>query len=236
MGYRYKTTVWCYYQAEFSTSFSLSTVLIYRMHTTFKSIALALIATITTTVCSASMTKVCMIFLVLSYLFTQFLQGTRETNTCADTSLARVIYQGYNSAFVKHVLNFHSHFVSANTGQGTADAAFWNLQGPVFKAWPTQQPFTAPLFRLESSSKDDFLFALGTDAQTPPKVSGFGSAFLTAWVYNASDCGGVPLMSAVMTAQTDHYYTTDPDEHAGLLADGWTDAGVVAFVLPLPTF
>jgi hypothetical protein len=39
-------------------------------------------------------------------------------------------------------------------------------------------------------------------------------------------------MSAAFAAQTDHYYTIDAEEHAGSLADGWTDSGVVVFVLP----
>lgn len=40
-------------------------------------------------------------------------------------------------------------------------------------------------------------------------------------------------MSAVLASETDHNYTTDSDEHAGLLANGWTGGGVVAFVLPV---
>jgi hypothetical protein len=76
---------------------------------------------------------------------------------------------------------------------------------------------------------------VGADAQTPPVVGGFSTSGLVAWVYDTAVCDSVPLMSAVLAAQSDHYYTTDPDEHAALLAAGWTDGGVVAFVLPLPT-
>lgn len=76
---------------------------------------------------------------------------------------------------------------------------------------------------------------LGADAQTPPIVGGFSVQGILAWVYNTAVCGSVPLMSVALAAQTDHYYTTDPDEHASLVAAGWADNGVVAFVLPLPT-
>lgn len=108
------------------------------------------------------------------------------------------------------------------------------FQGAVFKGWPTQQPFTTPLFRLGAPNNNDFVFLLGADAQTPPVVSGFGSTgvLIVAWVYNTSVCDSVPLLSAVRAASTDHYYTTDPDEHTGLLSRGWKDGGVVAFVLP----
>lgn len=76
---------------------------------------------------------------------------------------------------------------------------------------------------------------IGEDAQTPPVVSGFENAGLIAWVYDTAVCGSVPLMSVSLPAKTDHYWTTDAAEHAGLLNEGWTDSGVVAFVLPLPS-
>jgi hypothetical protein len=108
------------------------------------------------------------------------------------------------------------------------------LQGPVFKAWTTQQNFTVPLFRLATSGGLEQVFMTGIDAQTPPVLNGFSAIDISAWVFNQSACGTVPLMSAGLASQTDHYYTTDPDEHSGLIADGWKDGGVVAFVLPLP--
>lgn len=63
---------------------------------------------------------------------------------------------------------------------------------------------------------------IGTDAQTPPTVKGFSASAtdLVAWVYDTAECDSVPLMSAVLAAESDYYYTTDPDEHAALLALG----------------
>ncbi|KAF5330991.1 hypothetical protein D9619_005228 [Psilocybe cf. subviscida] len=165
-------------------------------------------------------------------------KNIRSAQTCADPSLARTIVQGFSSLLTSHVIDFHYVFVNLNTAQGSQEAVLWSYQGAIFKAWPTQQSFTVPLFRLAKGVGIDYVFMVGPDAQTPPVLSGFvpdGGA-IVAWVYDTPVCGSVPLMSAVFANQTDHYYTTDPDEHAGLLSDGnWSDGGIVAYVLPLTT-
>lgn len=155
---------------------------------------------------------------------------------CADQSLAQTVYQGFAGTFLAHVLNFHWAFVDYNSRQ-SAGPAFWTFQGPVFKAWPTQQTSTVPLFRMTTPTNSDFVFMVGTNAQTPPTKSGFATSTgdIVAWVYNTAVCGSVPLMSAVLAAQSDHYYTADPNEHTALLTAGWADSGVVAYVLPLST-
>ncbi|KAF5314939.1 hypothetical protein D9619_007533 [Psilocybe cf. subviscida] len=160
--------------------------------------------------------------------------STRSANTCADPSLSKTFFEGYDGLNTAHLMDLHYSLVNVDSVQASAPPLVI-FQGAVFKAWPTQQPFTVPLFRLGAANNNDFVFMVGADAQTPPIVSGFGATGtpIIAWVYNTAVCGSVPLMSAVLAKQTDHYYTTDPDEHAGLLSLGWTDGGVVAFVLPL---
>lgn len=76
---------------------------------------------------------------------------------------------------------------------------------------------------------------IGPDSKTAPIVSGFNTDVeVIAWVYNTPVCGSVPLLSLTYAPLTDHYYTTDADEHAGMIAGaGWTDTGVIAYVLPL---
>lgn len=77
----------------------------------------------------------------------------------------------------------------------------------------------------------------GADAQTLPVVSGFNTsaADIAAWVYDTAVCDSVPLLGASLAAKSDHYYTTDANEHAELLSLGWVDTGIVAYVLPLPS-
>lgn len=76
----------------------------------------------------------------------------------------------------------------------------------------------------------------GDDAETPPTLDGFDATGRVLWVYDSGGCSdSVPLLSAVSASATDHYYTTDPDEHAELLSCGcgWVDDGMVAHVLPM---
>lgn len=80
-----------------------------------------------------------------------------------------------------------------------------------------------------------YIYRTGVDATTPPVVSGFNTdVALLAWVYDSPVCGSVPLMSTVWAQMTDHYFTTSAFEHDWLvaIAAGWTDSGVVAYVLP----
>lgn len=80
-----------------------------------------------------------------------------------------------------------------------------------------------------------YTYMIGTDAQTPPVVSGFNTDVeVIAWVYSTQVCGSVPLMSAKYAPATDHFYTTIQDDHDGLATfAGWVDTGVVAYVPPL---
>lgn len=136
-------------------------------------------------------------------------------------------------------MNFLYAFVHSNTAQGQVNTGpMWTMQGTAFKAWASQQPATVPLYRLGTPSLSDYIFKLGTvDPQTqtpsPPTVNGYNTNIgLTAWVYDSATCGSVPLLGASYTLLSDHFYTTDEDEHAGLIANGWTSAGVVGYVLP----
>lgn len=140
-----------------------------------------------------------------------------------------MVYQSYFSPTTAHALDYHFIWVSTNSKQPQQ----WGLQGPAFKAWRTQQPQTVPLFRLNQANGNDYVVAIGADAQTPPVISGFPVTILLGWVFNTPDCGGVPLMSLVLPGASDHYYTTDPDERDGLVASSWTDGGIVAYVVPV---
>ncbi|KAF5326777.1 hypothetical protein D9619_003880 [Psilocybe cf. subviscida] len=158
--------------------------------------------------------------------------ASRTDNTCADPSLADVVIEAFSGSKLAHFIHFRSAFVNGDSLQ-TAGPPLWSFQGPVFKAWRTQQPFTVPLFSLVTPASNDLVFLIGSDAQTPPIFNGFVNNGLVAWVYDTAVCGSVPLLSAVLAAQSDHYWTANVNEHADLLAHGWADGGVVAYVLPL---
>jgi hypothetical protein len=143
------------------------------------------------------------------------------------------VFQAYTSALSFHALNHHWAFVNVNS---VNVANVWTDQHPAFRAWATQQPFTVPLFELAIANLDEYIFMIGPDVATPPVISGFNSSVgVIAWVYDTPVCGSMPLMSAVLPSQRDHYYTTDASEITGLTKVGWSDTGIVAYVLPSAT-
>ncbi|KAF5309469.1 hypothetical protein D9619_012447 [Psilocybe cf. subviscida] len=156
---------------------------------------------------------------------------TRTINTCADPSLAETVFQAFRAASTVHVLNYRYGYEHVNT---QSEANFWQDIQPAFRAWPTQQNFTVPLFQLATADRTQYIYQIDDDAQTPPVVNGFNTdVFIIGWVYDSQVCGSVPLMTTAFPAFTDHYYTISAFEHGGLVSAGWTDRGVVAFVLPL---
>ncbi|KIJ48855.1 hypothetical protein M422DRAFT_247220 [Sphaerobolus stellatus SS14] len=151
----------------------------------------------------------------------------RAADTCADPTLADVWVGAYSPSQTAHVIRATWAFVV-----NIAIGGDWQIQGPVFRAWETPQEFTVPLYQLSKPDGSDFLFLPSTDGN-PPTVAGFENSGITGYVYATQVCGSVPLLVAANAATTDHWYTTNALQHSLLVADGWTDAGVAAFVLPL---
>lgn len=113
---------------------------------------------------------------------------------------------------------------------GNGDYAF---QANIFRAWNTPQPFTFPLHRLFNPTVQDFIFVLSTDGTTPV-VAGYQENFIPAYIYSTQVCDSIPLYSVARASATDHFYTTVLSERDDMINRwGWTDSGIIGFVLPL---
>lgn len=158
-------------------------------------------------------------------------QVARGTEACADTSSTVVIYQSYNAGSTAHLLNYRFAFENYNS---QLQALIWADLHPMFRAWTTQQNSTVPLFQLATADRSQYIYRVGADARTPPVVSGFSTdVFIVGWVYDSQMCGGVPLTGVTLERVTDSYFTTSAFEHDSLVNGGWTDNGIIAFVVPL---
>lgn len=157
-------------------------------------------------------------------------QATRSPNSCADPSLVQTVYQAFNAPGTTHQLNWLYAFDNSNSASATLTFA---NELPAFKAWPSQQDFLFPLSQLASTTTTHVIYALGASAASPPIIAGFVNQGIIAWAYSTQVCNSVPLLSATLAGATDTHYTIDPFVHSGLVADGWNNDGVVAFVLPL---
>lgn len=164
-----------------------------------------------------------------------YVHQPRAANTCADPSLADIVVQSYSSANIAHILDFIGGIVATDSTEN----GDWIIQTQSFRAWSSNEPFTVPLFRFFRSSPNiDYRYAIGQDISSPPTppagwsldTSG-GVAF--AFIYPTQSCGSVPLMGVSNAFVGDHWYTTNTRERDGFIQGGWTDEGVVGFVLPL---
>ncbi len=111
----------------------------------------------------------------------------------------------------------------------------WQFQNLAFLAWTDVQEFTVPFYQLISNNDD--IIVLPAVNGTPPAVSGFTNQGIVGYAYSTEVCGSVPLLTAVNAGATDHWWTTNANDHTRMIASGtgWVDGGVPFFVLPLGT-
>uniref|UniRef100_A0A8H7XMH8 DUF5648 domain-containing protein n=1 Tax=Psilocybe cubensis TaxID=181762 RepID=A0A8H7XMH8_PSICU len=153
----------------------------------------------------------------------------RAAATCADPTLTDIYVESYSPSSKFHLLQLRTEFVDSLT-DGNGDFGF---QGNIFRAWSTPQPFTFPLYRLVTPPPLDYLFVLSTDGN-PPVVPGFQTDLITAYIYSTQVCNSIPLYSVARASATYHYYTTVISERDDMINNrGWTDSGIVGYVLPL---
>ncbi|KDR68891.1 hypothetical protein GALMADRAFT_145915 [Galerina marginata CBS 339.88] len=151
----------------------------------------------------------------------------RSPNTCADSTLADVYVAGYSPFNIAHVVSPRGLLIVQRSA-----GADWEIQGDIFLAWQSPQNFTFPLYRLVNPTNADWITQISTSG-APPIVSGYGQAAIIGYAYSTQVCGSVPLLGAFQSTKGDHWYTTSASEHGFFLTNGWVDAGVAAFVLPL---
>ncbi|KAF5328874.1 hypothetical protein D9619_011455 [Psilocybe cf. subviscida] len=184
-------------------------------------------------------------FVALSALALTFSSGVlasplQTRATCADTTLAETIVQGFSPRFSAHTLDTLTGIVDKDSTLSND----WQIQSQPFKAWTNAQSGTSavPLFKLSWSpltGGQDWKFVLGgaTASSPPTPPSGWtlvtlnGVPVIPAWVYATQVCGSVPLYSVANSGSSDHWYTTSLKEKSSFVAAGWADEGVVAYVL-----
>ncbi|PPQ84334.1 hypothetical protein CVT26_011357 [Gymnopilus dilepis] len=153
----------------------------------------------------------------------------RDSNTCADPTLAEIYKQAYSPRRNAHIVNRLTAFVVANINFND-----WQVQNDVYKAWGSPQEFTSPLYVLQTPAGDDFINIVSESTDgTVPVADGFELPIVIAYVYATQVCGSVPLYSVFEAVAVTHWHTTSTVERDELLSFGWIDASTVAFVLPL---
>ncbi|KAF9555303.1 hypothetical protein CPC08DRAFT_712165 [Agrocybe pediades] len=154
----------------------------------------------------------------------------RSTDTCADPSISDIYVEEFSPSYVAHAFHRRSAFVNADAAPAKSD---WQIRGEIFRAWKNPQQGTIPMYRAFNPTTPDYI-SLTSSNGNPPVVSGFQvSTDVVAYVYPSAICGSIPLYGTAQEAAGDHWYTTIPSERDDLVANGWIDSGIAAYVLPL---
>lgn len=155
---------------------------------------------------------------------------SRAANTCGDPTVATTYYTAFSlNADRAHGINTKAAFADGNT-RGDA----WEIDSPVFSGWTSPgQLNTVPLYAFGRLTSTDFVYLISTDGNPPPTPSGFGLLGIIGYVYATQICSSVPLYGATLPSPPDHWYTTELNEHNEIISLGWTDIGIIAYVLPV---
>ncbi|KDR69708.1 hypothetical protein GALMADRAFT_145414 [Galerina marginata CBS 339.88] len=156
---------------------------------------------------------------------------SRAANTCGDPTEATTYYTAFSlNADRVHGIDTKAAFADANT-RGTA----WETDSPVFVGWTAPgQLNTVPLYAFGRIGTVDFVYIISTNGNPPPTPSGFNPiGQVIGYVYPTQICGSVPLYGASLASPADHWYTTQLNEHNEIISRGWTDLGIIAYVLPV---
>ncbi|KAJ7616118.1 hypothetical protein FB45DRAFT_841768 [Roridomyces roridus] len=173
------------------------------------------------------------ICLVLAFFFALNTWGlSLEYRTCGAPADAVPLYRLFNSRSGS-VDHWYTPDAAAVTDAVPKGYAFENVLGLVFL---TQEEGTAPLYHVVSASATDNLYTMNLTEVGLDEANGYASVPNppTLYIYATQVCGSVPVYRLYSAAGTDSFYTTSEAERLQFIAnDGYTDLGIMGYVLPL---
>lgn len=123
------------------------------------------------------------------------------------------------------------HFYTTTRGEGLP-LGYHEEAAEYFHLSSSPAPGLVPLHRcLMSYGKHFYTTAPGCEGVTPGTEEG-----TLGYLSPTPRCGAVPLFRSYNPSSQDHFYTTDPAEHARAThGGGWNDEGVTGYVWTSPT-
>lgn len=120
------------------------------------------------------------------------------------------------------------HFYTTVRGEG-ANVGFHEEGANYFYTSSAPAPGLVPLHRcLMSYGKHFYTTAPNCEGVTPGTEEGH-----VGYISTVPQCGAVPLFRSFNPGSNDHFYTTDPGEHARAThGGGWNDEGITGYVWP----
>jgi hypothetical protein len=120
------------------------------------------------------------------------------------------------------------HFYTATRGEGAA-LGYNEEAANYFYLSSAPAPGLVPLHRcLMNYGKHFYTTAPNCEGVTPGTEEG-----TLGYLSTTPQCGAVPLFRSYNPSSNDHFYTTDPAEHARAThGGGWNDEGITGYVWP----
>ncbi|KAJ6458261.1 hypothetical protein C8R45DRAFT_913332 [Mycena sanguinolenta] len=104
------------------------------------------------------------------------------------------------------------------------------------RVFPTQETSTMPLYLVylvQNGEVSDHLYTMSETERDLALEIGYRDDGITAYIYPTQICGSVPYYRLYDSAATEHFYTvSEADQQSHLAAGGWSDEGIVGYVLP----
>ncbi|KAG6833048.1 hypothetical protein H0H87_012059 [Tephrocybe sp. NHM501043] len=128
-----------------------------------------------------------------------------------------------NASEITYLIHFYGYEIEGPKGTTT---------GYVYTN-PSSAGDTVPLYRLYSIGlTDHYLTASDDEKDYAIKRSGYHLEGIVGYVYPTAGSGRVPLYQLHNRPIHDHYYTTSEEEREDASRNGWTEEGVVGYLLP----
>lgn len=121
------------------------------------------------------------------------------------------------------------HFYTTTRGEG-ASLGFNEEAADYFHLASAPAPGLAPLHRCLMAYGKHFYTTAPECEGSPGTEEG-----TLGYISTTPQCGAVPLFRSYNPGSRDHFYTTDPAEHARAThGGGWNDEGITGYVWPSP--
>ncbi|KAF7324395.1 hypothetical protein MVEN_02645500 [Mycena venus] len=113
----------------------------------------------------------------------------------------------------------------------------FTFAGVSARVFTTQETSTMPLYQVYlvdgTGDVTDHIYTMSETERDIELEVGYRDGGITGYIYPTQICGSIPYYRLDNSGATDHFYTVSEAERESTLAEGgWSDEGIVGYVLP----
>jgi hypothetical protein len=151
-------------------------------------------------------------------------------DTCGNSSDAVPLFATVGGPIHDFVLEISTAAVTSLVG-----AQGFTFLGVSARVFPTQETSSMPLYLVylvQNGAISDHLYTMSVTERNLALEVGYRDGGITAYIYPTQICGSIPYYRLYNSAATEHFYTvSEAERESRLAAGGWSDEGIVGYVL-----